>query len=204
MSDRRTREALAQQRRIEERARTQLAAGISLAMATVDGELRRFADAVQAESLDRQDVDDDQVRQLAVAIGEAVYDAIATTVGITIRDPRLLASGGIVGPDVGSGTGGVIIDAEHALLLQELVVAQVDPGDNDPDTVVAALALRGRVNHSDDIATITVAADPPRIAMLITQCYALAARGGWTAALDAAVDQQVAALPDPEGTSDQT
>jgi hypothetical protein len=199
----RTAQAIVEARRLQARARTQLAAGISAAMAATDAQLRRFVDTINADQAPHVDVDDDLIRATAVAIGEAVHEQIERTVGVTIADPRLLPSLGM-SADV---AGHVVIDVDHALLLKELRVAAIDLGDNDPGTVLTALVMRGRVNHSPDHAQITIAADIEGVAMVITHLYALAARGGWSAALDAAVDQQVAGLPQTptdEGTSEQT
>ncbi|ONK09480.1 hypothetical protein [Streptomyces sp. MP131-18] len=91
-----------------------------------------------------------------------------------VTDPRGLG-GSIVGPGGPHDRHGVIIDTDHAVLLNESHVAQVEVGRQGP---VLAMQLSGRINKSSDRASVLFLLNGDGAAALISELVALATRIG--------------------------
>lgn len=120
-------------------------------------------------------------------------------------DPRDLHGGGIAGPGGPRDEGGVIIDAERAVLPDGVTVSTID----DHELPLAALVIEGRVNKSRDRVRLAFILNPDAAAALITELVALGSRdldmrragglggdvpGGFGAQLRVALDDRMAKL----------
>jgi hypothetical protein len=92
-------------------------------------------------------------------------------------DPRSL-KGAIVGPGGPLDRFGVVIDAGNAVLLDDVMVAMVEPhrDGHGPQPACIALLLSGRINHSVDRAEVLFMFDVDGAAAIVTELIALGAR----------------------------
>jgi hypothetical protein len=173
-------------------ARDRLAAGIGTAIAEVQDALIRVL------ALPDLTVDElrDQVDGIALELGRLFAGRFLEAAGIDDRDPRIV-KGSIAGPGGAYDRGAVIVDTTDALLQDSLTVAELE---RDPDVVggrLVALEVGGRINRTTDRHRLVIIGDVDTLASWVTECYALAARGGFTEDLDAAVTARVDAMPAP-------
>lgn len=89
-------------------------------------------------------------------------------------DPRV-PGGSIIGPGGPHDRHAVILDTDHAVLLDDLTVTQVETSGRD---VILAMQLSGRINKTPDRATMLVLLSGDGAAALITELTALATRIG--------------------------
>lgn len=96
--------------------------------------------------------------------------------------------------------GTVLMDARHAILMDEVDVCLVDaqPGESrNPATARLSLVVAGRVNMRDERSSVLLMFGWDGAAALITQCYGLASRagGGHLEELHRLVDERIDRLP---------
>lgn len=173
-------------------ARDRLAAGIGVAIADVQDALERVL-ALPDLTLDELR---EQVGGISLELGRLFAGRFLEAVGIDERDPRIV-KGSIAGPGGAYDRGAVIIDTTGALLQDSLTVAEVDRDDAVAGGRIVALEVGGRINRTTDRHRLVILGDVDTLASWITECYALAARGGFTEDLDAAVTARVDAMPAP-------
>lgn len=98
-----------------------------------------------------------------------------TGVASVTTDPRSLG-GGISGPGGPHDEGQFVIDTSNALLLDYHTVVRVDT--DDPDDLVVALLLEGRINRLTDRAKVLVLTNEDGVAAFISELLALLGRAG--------------------------
>lgn len=177
-------------------ARGRLAAGNATAAVEVAAALRRLLAEIP-DVIELAAGAEDIATHLVATVAGRLIDALR----IDVRDPRIV-KGAIAGPGGPFDYGGVIVDTTDALLPDSLVVSTVDP-ENPTATVdspLVAMEVAGRINKSTDRVRLLMLGDIDLAASFITELYALAARGRFTDALDAAVARRLAAMP-TEGDS---
>lgn len=105
-------------------------------------------------------------------------------------DPRAVGPGAIISDDSRPGT--ALLDARHAVLVDESTVAKID-NPSDGRTVIAML-LEGRVNQTPDRTSILYLLNGDNAAALVTQLVGLAARMGpdFEAEFRASLDHRMA------------
>jgi hypothetical protein len=95
-----------------------------------------------------------------------------------IDDPRELG-GSIGGPGGPFDEGGVVIDATKAILVDHQTVSQVDKGVRDQMAV--ALLAEGRINQSEDRASVVLLLSMDGLAALVTEIHGITERAGYHA-----------------------
>ena len=91
-------------------------------------------------------------------------------------DPRILG-GSIAGPGEPRDRHGVVVDADRAVLLDNVEVCMVEPRRGAvPQPVCLAMVLGGRINHAPDWADVLFLFDVDGAAAIVTELLALAAR----------------------------
>ncbi len=116
-------------------------------------------------------------------------------------DPRPL-KGSIAGPGGPRDRNGVVVDATHAVLLDDLTVCLVEPHRDGRQVGQPCLAmtLAGRVNHLDETAEVLFLFDADGAAAIVTELLALGARlpDAMSAEFDAAIDRRLLALAEDD------
>jgi hypothetical protein len=95
---------------------------------------------------------------------------------MTIKDPRRIR-GDMAGPGGPHDRGGVVLDTRHAVLLKTVDVSTLDP--DDPGTrgqSAIALVLGGRINQTQDQASVLFLFGTDGAASIITELIALLGR----------------------------
>ena len=116
-------------------------------------------------------------------------------------DPRTL-KGSIAGPGGPRDRNAVVVDATHAVLLDDLTVCLVEPHRDGRQTgrPCLAMTLAGRVNHLDETAEVLFLFDADGAAAIVTELLALGARlpGPLGLEFDEAVDRRLLALAEDD------
>lgn len=91
-------------------------------------------------------------------------------------DPRK-AGGTIAGPGGPRDKNAVVLTTEHAILLENTMVAEVETyRGGDPGERVIGMSLEGRINKTDERAEILYLFDVDGAAAIITELIGLASR----------------------------
>lgn len=193
----------ARQRRAVEAARRQLAIDAELVEAArVKVAAGKSATAIEVqralEALHAAGELNGPLDQVAEALVDLVTGRLMAALDLTDKDPRVVTGSMLVASDDPYAIGSVLFDPTGALLVDGVYIATVD----DAGAQVIAISLEGRINQTLDRHQLLLLGDVDIAAAFIVELYALSARGGFTAALDAAVDQRTAALPAPPTTSE--
>jgi hypothetical protein len=91
-------------------------------------------------------------------------------------DPRKLG-GDIAGPGGPFDEHGVVVDTRRAILMDTLGIVKLDNPDDEGELVVGVL-IEGKINQSDDRASVLVLGDLDMLAAFITEAHDLANRMG--------------------------
>jgi hypothetical protein len=93
-------------------------------------------------------------------------------------DPRK-AGGSIAGPGGPRDKNAVVLSTEHAVLLENTMVAEVETyRGGQPTDHVIGMTLAGRINHTDERAEILYLFDTDGAAAIITELLGLTTRMG--------------------------
>jgi hypothetical protein len=96
---------------------------------------------------------------------------------MTNTDPRDVP-GSMSGPGGPHDRGGVLLDADRAVLLAEVDVSIVEPVDNSLGEALVALALSGRINLTQDQASVLFLLRVDGAAALVSEIIAVIGRTG--------------------------
>jgi hypothetical protein len=88
-----------------------------------------------------------------------------------------------VGPGGPHDRGAVIVDARNAILMDSVGVSTVDSEGGDPRPVAIVLELSGRINQTQDRASVLFIFGSDGAAAIITELLGLYGRGGLDAEL---------------------
>jgi hypothetical protein len=114
---------------------------------------------------------------LAAAANEcaAVVDQFGVDMASENTDPRTLG-GDIAGPGGAYEEGGVVVDTRHAVLMDGLGVAKLDNRSDGRELI--GLRFEGKINHSEDRASVLLLGDLDALAAIIVESQAIAGRMG--------------------------
>jgi hypothetical protein len=90
-------------------------------------------------------------------------------------DPRDIP-GAMAGPGGPHDRGGVVLDARNALLLETVDVSTVDPERGGRGQQAVAMVLGGRINQSQDRASVLILFGTDGAAAIVTELVALFGR----------------------------
>lgn len=90
-------------------------------------------------------------------------------------DPRDIHSEGVAGPGGPYDQGGVILDGRHAVLLDTIDVLQIDDWNGQQGNIMA-LVLGGRINKTQDRASVAYLFDADGVAAIVTELLGLVSR----------------------------
>lgn len=122
------------------------------------------------------------------------------------NDPRELQSSGIVGPSDPHGRDDHLIDATHAVLVEDITASMITEGNRG--RMLAALVLSGRINQTQDRARVLYVLNADAVAAIMSELVGLLGRAGFGTEVHAALVERLAEmetkglLKPKEGTSD--
>lgn len=106
-----------------------------------------------------------------------------------INDPRRLDSDGIAGPADPHGRDDHLIDARHAVLLEEVTASMITEGNRG--RLLAALVLGGRINQTQDRARVLFVLNADAVASIVSELVGLLGRAGFGTEVHAALVERL-------------